>query len=177
MESIKPNLSLEVYIQDAFFADKDEGSCPVNPETWQIWFQGWLENLSPELPPAQGYELTLRLTDDGEVQALNAQYRGKNRPTDVLAFAALEVDAPKIVAEDLLEPLYLGDLIISVDTALRQAAQQAHPLKTELAWLACHGFLHLLGWDHLDEESLREMLSQQQTLLKTIGIIVEINVE
>ena len=70
-------------------------------------------------------------------------------------------------------PLYLGDIVISVDTAHRQAQQQGHPLKTELAWLAAHGFLHLLGWDHPDEDSLNSMLNQQEMLLQTIGLAVQ----
>jgi probable rRNA maturation factor len=60
-----------------------------------------------------------------------------------------------------------------VETANRQAKQQGHPLKTELAWLAAHGFLHLLGWDHPDEESLRQMLNKQVDLLQGVGITVE----
>jgi len=93
----------------------------------------------------------------------------------VLAFASLEVDCPQAV--ELMEdtPLYLGDIAISVDTAIRQAQQQGHPLKTELAWLAAHGLLHLLGWDHPDEDSLSEMLNQQETLLQIIGLDIQLN--
>jgi probable rRNA maturation factor len=71
------------------------------------------------------------------------------------------------------EPLYLGDIAISIDTAQRQAQQQGHSLKTELAWLAAHGFLHLLGWDHPDEESLTQMLDRQETLLQAIGLAIQ----
>jgi probable rRNA maturation factor len=69
--------------------------------------------------------------------------------------------------------LYLGDIVISIETARQQAQQQEHPLPTELAWLAAHGLLHLLGWDHPDEESLSQMLKQQVILLKTIGIEID----
>jgi probable rRNA maturation factor len=68
------------------------------------------------------------------------------------------------------DPLYLGDIIISVDTAQRQALEQNHELNTELLWLASHGFLHLLGWDHPDEGSLTKMLECQARLLGTIGV-------
>jgi probable rRNA maturation factor len=71
-------------------------------------------------------------------------------------------------------PLYLGDVVISVDTAHRQAQQQGHSLKTELAWLATHGLLHLLGWDHPDEESLMEMLNQQETLLQIVNLTIQV---
>ena len=160
-------MQLEVSVQDSFDL--------IPLETWETWFEQWLEILSPTLPPAGGYELSLRLTTDAEIQVLNAQYRHKNQPTDVLAFAALEVESPLLPSSLLaFMPLNLGDIAISVETARRQAAQQGHSLQTELAWLACHGFLHLLGWDHPDEVSLTEMLNQQQVLLKQSGINVEI---
>ncbi|WP_414565923.1 MULTISPECIES: rRNA maturation RNase YbeY [unclassified Anabaena] len=145
----------------------------VATQTWEDWFSCWMENLQPHLPPAPSYEIGMRLTDDTEIQALNTQYRHQNKPTDVLAFAALEVDCPQS-PEMLAAPLYLGDIIISVNTAQRQAQQQGHSLPTELAWLAAHGLLHLLGWDHPDEEELMKMLKQQVELLKAIGITIDI---
>ncbi|MEG4272763.1 MULTISPECIES: rRNA maturation RNase YbeY [unclassified Microcoleus] len=142
-------------------------------ETWENWFSVWLENQAADVPVAPGYEVSLRLTGDTEMQALNLQYRQLDRPTDVLAFAALEVDCPQLEEMQSSEPLYLGDIVISIDTANRQAQQQGHPLKTELAWLAAHGFLHLLGWDHPDEESLTQMLDRQETLLRAIGLAIQ----
>lgn len=132
-------------------------------------FQQWLRQLHPTLPaPWQRshYEASLRFTDDTEIQRLNADYRHKDQATDVLSFAALEVDYPS----PLGTPLELGDIIIAIPTAQRQADQHDHPLKTEMTWLAAHGLLHLLGWDHPDEESLFRMLQQQAVLLGTVGI-------
>ena len=158
-------MEVEVSVQDCFdISSQEEG---ISAQTWQNWLKRWLEILQPEL--AQTYELSLRLTDDAEIQTLNAQYRNKNQPTDVLAFAALEAEIPQSEEMRSHLPLYLGDIVISVDTANRQAQQQGHSLQTELAWLAAHGLLHLLGWDHPDEDSLTEMLNQQVTLLETIG--------
>jgi len=142
----------------------------IAAETWDQWFQTWLQQLTTELPPAIGYELSIRLSDDGEIQQLNAQYRHQNKPTDVLSFAALEAEYPQIESLPKEIPLYLGDIIISVDTAARQAEQQEHSVTVELAWLAAHGLLHLLGWDHPDEESLTRMLDQQETLLTAVGL-------
>ena len=166
------SVEFEVSVQDYFYGD-DPSASPISEETWQNWFCDWLEILHPDMPVAPAYELSLRLSDDAEIQSLNAQYRHRDQATDVLAFAALEVECPPaaMVIEEL--PLYLGDIVISVDTASRQAQQQGHSLKTELAWLAAHGLLHLLGWDHPDEESLTEMLNQQATLLQKIGLITE----
>ncbi|TAF10962.1 MAG: rRNA maturation RNase YbeY [Nostocales cyanobacterium] len=146
----------------------------ASDHSWENWFFQWLEILTPELPPALSYEIGLRLTDDAQMQELNAQYRHKNQPTDVLAFACLESDLPQ--SEEMLaaQPLYLGDIIVSIDTAQRQAQQQEHSLTTELAWLTAHGLLHLLGWDHPDEESLLQMLNKQVALLYAVGIIVDL---
>lgn len=164
-------MEVEVSVQD-YFSNSSQ-SIGIEEESWENWFCTWLEILQPDISPNQNYELSLRLTNDAEIQLLNAQYRQKNQPTDVLAFAALEVDFPQ--PEELLEslPLYLGDIAISVDTAQRQAQQQRHSLQTEILWLAAHGLLHLLGWDHPDEESLNRMLQQQSVLLEAIGFKVE----
>ncbi|WP_448562443.1 rRNA maturation RNase YbeY [Trichothermofontia sp.] len=148
---------------------KGQPSGTIVPAQWQTWFQQWLALLQPALPAPLGYELSLRLTDDAEIQQLNATYRQKDQPTDVLAFAALEVDAPAI-PDCPEEPLYLGDLVISVATAQRQAQAAGHDLTIELAWLAAHGLLHLLGWDHPDDEQLTAMLTQQAQLLTAIGL-------
>ncbi|MBE9003987.1 rRNA maturation RNase YbeY [Fortiea sp. LEGE XX443] len=166
-------MQVELNLQDIFSESSPETDLNIAAVTWENWFYRWLENLQPHLSPAPSYEIGLRLTDDIEIQSLNAQYRHQNKPTDVLAFAALEVNFP-YNAEMLDEPVYLGDIVISVNTAQRQAQQQEHSLVTELAWLASHGLLHLLGWDHPDDDSLMQMLKQQVILLETIGIDIDI---
>jgi len=164
-------LPVELYLENCV----DDFSL-IPPETWENWFQEWLEILNDYLPTALSYEVSLRLTTDTEIQTLNSQYRQQDKPTDVLAFASLEANLPQ--SEEMLAsmPLYLGDIIVSVDTAQRQAQQQEHSLSTELAWLTAHGLLHLLGWDHPDEESLMEMLQQQVILLEKIGMIINLEV-
>ncbi|MER3435233.1 MAG: rRNA maturation RNase YbeY [Leptolyngbya sp. ERB_1_1] len=160
-------MQIEVSVQDCFHQE-----LPIQSETWEIWFRKWLEMMKPmqdglPLHPEEQYELSLRLTDDREIQSLNQNYRFKDQPTDVLAFASLEVDCPQF-DELNTEPLYLGDIVISVETADQQASP--HDLETELAWLAAHGLLHLLGWDHPDDASLLRMLDQQQILLNAVGL-------
>ncbi|MEQ8975224.1 MAG: rRNA maturation RNase YbeY [Coleofasciculus sp. C1-SOL-03] len=175
-------MNIELIVQDCFFeasqsATPEANSLtnPISTSTWEHWFSQWLETLHLESPPAPTYELTLRLTDDPEIQELNTQFRHKNQPTDVLAFAALEVDSPQIPPDmQAAESVYLGDLVISVETAYRQAQHQGHPLTIELAWLATHGLLHLLGWDHPDEESLQRMLNQQQALLQIVNLTLPV---
>ncbi len=159
---------LELTVQntlDQLFIDIDEAS-------WSEHFQTWIAQPNLGLPPAADYEITLRLTDDAEIQSLNAQYRQIDRPTDVLAFAALEEEI--ILPPEMGSlPLYLGDIIISVETAQKQADVQGHSLSIELLWLASHGFLHLLGWDHPDDQSLAAMLACQDILLGTINVVIE----
>jgi probable rRNA maturation factor len=153
-------------------------SAQLSAATWEQWFGAWLEQLDP-MDPEDGlplsadraYELSLRLTDDAEIQQLNRDFRHQDQPTDVLAFAALEGEMP--LPEDSDEPLYLGDIVISLETAQIQAAEQGHSLETELGWLASHGLLHLLGWDHPDDASLQRMLEQQRQLLVSVGAVSE----
>ncbi|MDX1978298.1 MAG: rRNA maturation RNase YbeY [Pseudanabaenaceae cyanobacterium bins.68] len=138
---------------------------------WQRWFEIWAAQLTGDLVAIasqashqNSYELSLKLTDDQEMQQLNRQFRGLDRTTDVLAFAALETDLPELYLTEP-EPIYLGDIIISVPQAIAQAKDMGHSEKYELAWLAAHGFLHLLGWDHPDQPSLEAMLEQQRVLI------------
>jgi len=173
---------VEVYVQDSFYESSSQETLENGNEdnyicikTWEKWFCTWVDMMQCDIPSVPLYEVGLRLTDDSEIQILNSQYRHQNKPTDVLAFAALEVDSPHVTEIDTEEePLYLGDIVVSVDTAQRQALTQGHSLKTELAWLTSHGLLHLIGWDHPDEESLQRMLKKQVVLLRTLGIDVDI---
>jgi probable rRNA maturation factor len=94
------------------------------------------------------YEVALRLVNDPAIHALNRDYRKKDKPTDVLAFAHRETPA------GALHPEVLGDLVISVETARAQAKRGLH---AELLHLASHGLCHLLGYDHNDDAEEREM--------------------
>lgn len=135
---------------------------------WRDTFCRWATHMQIDGSPIRAYELALKLTDDDQIQDLNRIYRHRDQPTDVLSFAALETESvlpPELLA---VEPLYLGDIVISLDTAKRQARERNHSLLTETTWLAAHGFLHLLGWDHPDEPSLKAMLAKQDELLSLI---------
>ncbi|MBF2089558.1 MAG: rRNA maturation RNase YbeY [Synechococcales cyanobacterium K44_A2020_017] len=158
---------LELLVQDDV-NDWPQGSDRPSDEQWQQWFQDWLSEMQPDLSPIGQYEISLRLTTDAEIHELNAQYRQVDRPTDVLAFATLDDPLPGLAEMRSQMPVYLGDIVISVETAQRQAT--SHSLKDELAILATHGLLHLLGWDHPDDDTLWDMLNQQQVLLATVGI-------
>jgi probable rRNA maturation factor len=103
----------------------------------------WLESVAPAR--ARG-TVTVALVPDARVRALNRRYRKKDRPTDVLSFPAEEHQGVPSRGSDTHHPL--GDVVISVGVARRQARDAGHALGTELRVLALHGLLHLLGYDH-----------------------------
>jgi probable rRNA maturation factor len=158
----------------AFSADSDLDVAPqlAGADYWQAVLSGWLHQLAPELPAAlqaPAYSLGLSLVADAEIAELNADWRHKEGPTDVLAFAAQDETTdgtPPMPASGEAEPLELGDIVISVETAARQAPEHGHDLEQELLFLASHGLLHLLGWDHPDAASLAAMLARQKELVK-----------
>ena len=121
-----------------------------------------------ELYGAENSEVSVTLTDNACIQSLNKEYRGMDRPTDVLSFALRESDEPKISGG--LEADVLGDLIISVERAEEQAAEYGHSLRREIAFLAVHGMLHLLGYDHMEEEEREEMEREQRFVMEQLGI-------
>lgn len=97
-------------------------------------------------------ELSVLLCDDTRIHTLNRDYRGRDRPTDVLAFAMQE-------GEGVIHPDLLGDVVISMDTARRQASSQGRTIVYEVTFLLAHGLLHLLGYDHRDEDERRVMMA------------------
>ena len=113
-------------------------------------------------------EVSLVLADDEYIHALNREYRGVDRPTDVLSFALNEGEEPIVI--DGPEEVLLGDIIISIETATRQALEYGHSLERELAYLTVHGILHLLGYDHLIEEEKQEMRREEEYVLSLLGI-------
>lgn len=106
-------------------------------------------------------ELTVALVDDDAIRRLNLSYRGKDKPTDVLSFATGETDHPEL--KD-----YLGDIIISVETAERQAREAGIAVLQETVMLVVHGTLHLLGLDDETPREQRTMMRVQDEILKQL---------
>lgn len=115
----------------------------------------------------QKAEVSFVLTDDASVHRLNKDYRGKDRPTDVLAFAMQETAIPGLPHVGSIEgqALLLGDVIVSVPTARRQALSQGVPVLDEVTMLLAHGLLHLLGWDHDTPAKDRRMKKETARLV------------
>ena len=117
-------------------------------------------------------EVDITIVDDEEIHQLNRDYRGVDRPTDVLSFALDEDDEEE---PELLEGQLhlLGDIIISAETATRQAEEFGHGLEREIVYLAVHGLLHLLGYDHMVEEDKVIMRAKEEEALRAINLAEE----
>ena len=111
---------------------------------------------------SEACEVSVLLTNDTTIQSLNRQYRNIDIPTDVLAFAMREG------GDESMNSHLLGDLVISVPTAQRQAYAQNHSLDVEIANLTVHGVLHLLGYDHQFPADATIMFEKQQAILRQI---------
>ncbi len=156
----------------------------VAESVWAALFGHWLAALTADLPlllRAPAYSLGLSLVDDATIAALNASWRQKDGATDVLAFAAQDNAPPAPFLPGLPhpaeEPLELGDIVISLDTATLQATEAGETLERELLFLASHGLLHLLGWDHPDDASLAAMLALQNALLSAAGHLPDVTAD
>ncbi|WP_258877723.1 rRNA maturation RNase YbeY [Candidatus Xianfuyuplasma coldseepsis] len=106
----------------------------------------------------ESYSITIILVDDEEITALNSQYRDKSQPTDVLTFPDGYMH-------------HLGDVFISMETCERQAIIYEHSLERELGFLAVHGLLHTLGYDHHTPEEETEMFQLQEQILQQANVV------
>jgi probable rRNA maturation factor len=112
---------------------------------------------------SEAAEVSVHLTDDGEVQELNRRYRGIDAPTDVLSFAMDPGPGPR-------GPWLLGDVVISLPRARAQAEAFGHDLARELCYLAVHGTLHLLGYDDAEEQAAGAMAAEAEAVMAAVGL-------
>ena len=119
-----------------------------------------------EVENVDNLEFNVIIINNEEIHKINKEYRGRDRPTDVISFA-LE-DYKDIKYEN--DYRVLGDIYISIDKVKEQAKEYGHSEKRELAFLAVHGLLHLLGYDHMEKEDEKVMFSRQELILDGYGI-------
>ena len=137
-------------------------------ESWISFIQSNKNFNCPKIVrSASKFSLGLELTNDKKISDLNHTWLGNSKSTDVLSFPIID-ETFSALSSEYIE---LGDIVISVPTALSQSKENNVDLMRELRWLAAHGLLHLLGWDHCDEESLTQMLITQEQLLDLRGIL------
>ena len=143
------SIVLDLRIEDAGWTEKVENPDAVCQRALDAVFA---------LAGVEG-EVALLLTDDGEMHGLNRDWRGKDKPTDVLSFPADEMDAP-----------FLGDIAVGLGVSRGDAATRGIKLTDHLSHLVIHGYLHLLGYDHMTEEEAREMEALEIKALAGLGI-------
>jgi probable rRNA maturation factor len=115
-------------------------------------------------------EVSVRLTDDDEVQALNRQYRQKDKPTNVLSFPMVQDDLFDGLANSDDGEVLLGDIILALGVCEREAAEKGVTTAEHATHLIVHGTLHLMGYDHLEDDEAEAMEDLERAALKTLGI-------
>ena len=108
--------------------------------------------------------MSLLLTGNNDIQEINREYRDKDQPTDVISFAYHETEDFDIGPYDTL-----GDIVISLERVVEQAKEYNHSAKRELFYVLTHGILHLLGYDHIEEEDKIEMRAKEEEILGSFG--------
>lgn len=110
------------------------------------------------------YEVSVSFVNNEEIHELNRDYRGVDRPTDVLSF---QMDEEEIYGE---MDVVLGDIVISMEKAMEQAEDFGHSLMREVVYLTVHSMFHLMGYDHMNEEEKKEMRGKEKAVLKELGV-------
>ena len=123
----------------------------------------YLNTILQNLDIDSSTDITILIDSDSVIKKMNYQYRGLNQPTDVLSFESNEIN-PETGNE------ILGDIIISIETAQKQANEADHPLINEVTFLIIHAILHLLGYDHDTKEAKQKMWSKQMDLMNGLGL-------
>ena len=122
-------------------------------------------------------QISFTFTDNEGIREINNEFRGIDRPTDVLSFPMLDFDGDEADAEFETDDglVMLGDIVISLERAHQQARELNHSFRRELAFLTAHSMLHLLGYDHVDDEAgEKQMLEKQDIVLDKLGITRDI---
>ncbi|NLK37860.1 MAG: rRNA maturation RNase YbeY [Epulopiscium sp.] len=119
-------------------------------------------------------EISVSIVDNEEIQQINHQFRGIDKPTDVLSFPQLSFTEGECADVNEKDEIILGDIIISLERAKEQAQEYGHSLKREIAFLTAHSMLHLMGYDHMEQEEEEEMFTKQKEILLQAGFPREV---
>jgi len=119
-------------------------------------------------------EISVLFVDDARIKALNKEFRNKDEVTDVLSFPQYE----SLKDDGVSEPfIYLGDVVISLEQATRQAEEFGHTLEREIVYLTVHSVLHLFGYDHMNEDDKKEMRDKEKTILKSLKLFRDTSIQ
>lgn len=144
---------------------------------WEALGSEWVEAAVRATPHAELaaspalVEVSVRLTSDEEVHGLNRQYRGKDKPTNVLSFPMVQPDLLETVGQNSDDgELLLGDIVLAHGVCAAEAAEKGVPLEAHAAHLIVHGTLHLLGYDHQGSSQAEEMESLERDIMARLGL-------
>ena len=117
--------------------------------------------------------ITVTFTNPENIQSINKEYRNIDKPTDVLSFPIFQKEEldKKIEEKDFQYQDILGDIVISIPKVEEQAKEYGHSFERELSYMLVHGFYHLMGYDHMEEEDKKEMRTKEENILKTLDIV------
>jgi probable rRNA maturation factor len=146
-----PSLTLDVIVESSLWEDQPEAETVIR-ETITV---------AAKSTARAAAEIAILLTDDSAIRKINRQWRDQDKPTNVLSFPANEAG---------LEAGHLGDIVIAYETLAREAAAENKPFAHHLAHLTIHGYLHLLGYDHMSDTDAVQMEKLETALLEKLGI-------
>lgn len=159
-----PDFDIEIDVIDP--AVGDDVAALVNGVVWSV--------LRAEgVVSSTAGELYVRIVSDAEMTGLNHSHRGKNKPTNVLSFQAVDTGALAAAFESAATggpPILLGDIIIAANVVIAEAGRQGKQVKHHFAHLLVHGLLHLLGYDHIEDEDAEVMEAKERVILANFGI-------
>lgn len=144
-----------------FYVDNRQNTAEITHELNKLIERVIMESLKVE-GLSTDVEVSISFVDNIEIKELNREYRGVDKSTDVLSFP---------MDEDMLVPIpLLGDIIISMETAIEQATDFGHSVDREIGYLIAHSMFHLMGYDHMDDEEKDIMRSKEKQVMKNLGI-------
>lgn len=140
------------------------------------WGEKWEEIVKKAVRTSLEYEefeqrceISISIVTNEEIQKLNKEFRNIDKATDVLSFPQLTFEEEEIADVNENDEIILGDIIISIEKAKEQAEEYGHSLEREVAFLTVHSMLHLMGYDHMEQEEEKEMFQKQEEILQQAG--------
>lgn len=161
MSSVEHDLQIDVAIQDPAW----EEMAAIETLVLGTVRTAMQMAVKPKIAEDKDLEISIVLANDDLIHVLNREYRGKDKPTNILTFAALDAEEPQ--GTDMIN---LGDVVLSYQTIEREAKEQGRFLQDHVTHLVVHGVLHLLGYDHHDDDEANNMESLEIRILEKLGV-------
>lgn len=160
------NSNLDILID----VDDDRWFEWYTPDQWHELLHKIIQQVIETLKITTRVEVSILLTNNIEIQALNKEYRGKDKPTNVLSFPNLNEDDLRFLPKNPIYPVMLGDLVLAFETLLEESALEKKPFLDHFNHLVVHGMLHLLGYDHETDDDEECMKEKEVMILKSLNV-------